>query len=98
MKTKLCQSRHTRGNVKTVTPDLAATNDIVSTQVRLMQSSAVAARVAECYAAGHPQAELVPTVPHRPRGDDASMVIVSRADNQQEPWRIEADVRANDRG
>lgn len=67
-------------DVKAVTPELPATNDIVNTQVRLMQSPAIAARVAERYAATHPQAELVRTVPsHELPGTISSMVIINRA-------------------
>lgn len=46
-------------DVKAVTPELPATNDIVNTQVRLMQSPALAMRVAQRYAETHPQADLV---------------------------------------
>jgi uncharacterized protein involved in exopolysaccharide biosynthesis len=45
--------------VDAVTPDLPATTDIVNTEVRLMQSSSLALRVAERYAAQHPDAEIV---------------------------------------
>lgn len=46
-------------DVKAVTPELPATTDIVNTQVKLMQSPALAQRVAERFAATHPQSDLV---------------------------------------
>lgn len=45
--------------VEAVTPDLPATTDVVNTEVRLMQSSALALRVADRYAAMHPKADIV---------------------------------------
>jgi capsular exopolysaccharide synthesis family protein len=81
-------------DVKAVTPELPATNDIVNTQVKLMQSPALAMRVAERYAATHPQADLV-------RGLSADAIAALLADRVQitraaSTFVIEVTVRSTD--
>jgi capsular exopolysaccharide synthesis family protein len=66
--------------VDAVTPDLPATTDIVNTEVRLMQSSSLALRVAERYAAQHPDADIVRSKSREELADViAAMVNISRS-------------------
>lgn len=81
-------------DVKAVSPELPATSDIVNTQVRMMQSPAIASRVAARYLREHPASELART--NTPDSLARAISEVTQIFRVASTYVIEVDVRSRD--